>query len=142
MSQWAPINQVNHKDQLGTLLFLIYINNLFGNLNSKAKLFTNDTLIFFSDRLYELSTHQKYIKVSRKSDRDIQTENNIYPRDNQESRSGHIFWEISQTISSSSKLYQNYYSSKQLSKKSLGLHFDKKPVFHWHPNEKLKKTQN
>ena len=46
-SNWAPVLAGAPQElMLGLLLFLIYINNLPDNLESLAKLFANDTLLF------------------------------------------------------------------------------------------------
>ena len=56
-SSWEPLLAgVPQGSVLGTLFFLIYINDLSKNLSSNTKLFADDTSIFSTERNVNLST--------------------------------------------------------------------------------------
>ena len=58
-SSWEPVLAgLPQVSVLGSLLFLIYINDLLKNVSSRPKHFADDTFIFFTVKNVNLSTDQ------------------------------------------------------------------------------------
>ena len=67
--EWSPMLAVEVKESiLGTLLFLIYINDLSHNLLSTAKLFVDDTSVFSIVHGISSSTKQLHDDLKKISD--------------------------------------------------------------------------
>ena len=66
-SSWEPVLAGIPQDSvLGPLFFLIYINGLSKNFPSNTKLFANDTSIFSTVKIVNLSTDQLNSELEKK----------------------------------------------------------------------------
>ena len=93
VSAWASVNAgVPQGSILGPLLFLIYINDLFDNLSSSAKLFADDTSLFsvthdvnvsareLNDDLRKISNWALHWKMSFNPDVNKQAQEVVFSR--------------------------------------------------------------
>ena len=129
---WTSVNAgVPQGSILGPLLFLIYINDLFDNLSSNVKVFTDDTYLFSVIRDINVSARKLNENLKNISEWAFQWKMIFNPDPNKQAQEVIFSQKIKKPHSSSSG-FQQCIVSQTNSQKHLGVTLDLKLTFEEH----------
>ena len=116
---------------MGPLLFLIYINDLSGDLSSKAKLFADDTSLFSMTHDITTSANELNIDLKKISDWAFQWEMSFNPDPSKQAQEV-IFSRKLTNVSHPPLVFNNANVLSWKSQKQLGILLDTKLTFEEH----------
>ena len=139
-SEWRNVTAgVPQGSILGPLLFLIYINDLSGDLSSKAKLFADDTSLFSVTHDITTSANELNNDLKKISDWAFQWKMSFNPDPSKQAQEV-IFSRKLKNVSHPPLVFNNANVSSCKSQKHLGVLLDSKLTFEEHYKTILSKT--
>ena len=139
-SDWRNVTAgVPQGSILGPLLFLIYINDLSGDLSSKAKLFADDTSLFFVKHDITTSANELNNNLKKISDWAFQWKMSFNPDPSKQAQEV-IFSKKLKNVSHPPLVFNNVNVSSCKSQKHLGILLDARLTFEEHYKTILSKT--
>ena len=126
---------------LGPLLFLIYINDLSGNLSFKAKLFPGETSLFNVMHDINTSANELNNDLKRVSNWAFQCKMSFNPDPSKRAQEV-IFSRKLKKVTDPPLVFNNANASQFKSQKHLGIILDSKLTFEVHYKTLLKETPN
>ena len=139
-SEWRNVTAgVPQGSFLGPVLFLIYINNFFGDLSSKAKLFADDTSLFSLTHDITTSANELNNNLKKISDWAFQWKMS-FNLDPSKRAQEVIFSRKLKNVSHPTLVFNNANLSLCNSQKYLGILLDSKLTFEEHYQTILNKT--
>ena len=140
-SEWRNVTAgVPQGSILGPLLFLIYINDLSGDLSSKAKLFADDTSLFSVTHDITTSANELNNDLKKISDWAFQWKMSFNPDPSKQAQEV-IFSRKLKNVSNPPLVFNNANVSSCKSQKHLGILLDSKLTFEEHCKTILSKTK-
>ena len=139
-SSWENVNAgVPQGSILGALLFLIYTNDLSGNLSSKAKLFADDTSLFNVAHDINTSANELNNDLKKVSNWAFQWKMSFSPDPSKQAQEV-IFSRKLKKVTCSPLVFNNASVSQCKSQKHLGIILNSKLTFEDHYKTILSKT--
>ena len=139
-STWENVNAgVAQGSILGTLLFLIYINDLSGDLSSKTKLFADDISLFNVAHDINISANELNNDLKKVSNWAFQWKMSFNPDPSKQAQEV-IFSRKLKKVTHPPLVFNNANVSQRKSQKHLGIILDSKLTFEDHYKTVLSKT--
>ena len=140
-SSWSSVLAgVPQGSILGSLLFLIYINDLHDDLESSVKLFADDTSLFSTVYDPNMSAHQLDKDLKKISDWAYNWKMILNPDLSKQAQEV-IFSRKTNKISHPTTTFNTVPVARTSCQKHLGLHLDEKLNFNEHINMKIKQIR-